>query len=88
MLGEIEGERRLWWQRMSWLDSITDSIGHELGQTLGDSGGMQQSIGVKRIEPDLVSEQYTPQAECGPFPKRTALNYGLVSFYGLDNFIG
>lgn len=27
-------------QRMSWLDSITDSIGHELGQTLGDSGGI------------------------------------------------
>ena len=64
--------------------------GHELEQTLGDSGGqpsMLQSIGLQRIEPDLASEQHTPQAECGPSPKRTALNYGLVSFYGLDNFI-
>ena len=26
MLGEIEGKRRRGWQRMSWLDSITDSV--------------------------------------------------------------
>ena len=50
---------------------------------------MLQSTGLQRIKPDLASEQHTPQAECGPSPKRrTALNYGLVSFYGLDNFIG
>ena len=26
MLGKIEGKRRKWWQRMRWLDSITDSM--------------------------------------------------------------
>ena len=26
MLGKIEGERRRGWQRMRWLDSITDSV--------------------------------------------------------------
>ena len=37
MMGKIEGKRRRGWQRMRWLDSITDSMGCELGQTLGDS---------------------------------------------------
>ena len=37
MLGNIEGKRRRGWQRMRWLDSITDSVGCELGQTVGDS---------------------------------------------------
>ena len=26
MLGKVEGERRKGWQRMRWLDSITDSM--------------------------------------------------------------
>ena len=26
MLGKIEGRRRRWWQRIRWLDGITDSI--------------------------------------------------------------
>ena len=26
MLGEIEGNRRRGWQRMRWLDGITDSV--------------------------------------------------------------
>ena len=26
MLGKIEGRRRRWWQRMRWLDSVTDSM--------------------------------------------------------------
>ena len=31
MLGKIEGRRRRGWQRMIWLDSITDSMGMGLG---------------------------------------------------------
>ena len=31
MLGQIEGKRRRWWQRMKWLDSITDSVNMVLG---------------------------------------------------------
>ena len=32
MLGKIEGRRRRGWQRMSWLDSITDSMDMALGE--------------------------------------------------------
>ena len=40
MLGKIEGRRRRGWQRMRWLDSITDSMdGHEFEQALGVGDG-------------------------------------------------
>ena len=38
MLGKIEGRRRRGWQRMRWLDAITDST-DEFEQTPGDSEG-------------------------------------------------
>ena len=37
MLGKIESRRRRGWQRMSWLDSITDSVDISLG--VGDGQG-------------------------------------------------
>ena len=38
MLGKIEGRRREW-QRVRWLDGITELSGHEFDQALGDSEG-------------------------------------------------
>ena len=32
MLGKTEGKRRRWWQRMRWLDSITNSVDINLGK--------------------------------------------------------
>ena len=32
MLGKIEGRRRRGWQRMRWLDGITDSMNMGLGR--------------------------------------------------------
>ena len=32
MLGKIEGKRRKGWQRMSWLDVITDSMDMSLSK--------------------------------------------------------
>ena len=32
MLGKIKGRRRKGWQRMSWLDGITDSMNMSLGK--------------------------------------------------------
>ena len=42
ILGKIEGRRRRVWQRMRWLDGITDSMDSmEFEQTPGDSNGQR-----------------------------------------------
>ena len=42
MLGKIEGKGRRGWQKMRWLDSITD--GHEFEHTLEDGGGQRSLV--------------------------------------------
>ena len=39
MLGKIESRRRSGWQRMRWLDGITNSMGHGFGWTPGVGDG-------------------------------------------------
>ena len=36
ILGKIEGKRRKGWQRIRWLDSVTNFSGHESEQTPRD----------------------------------------------------
>ena len=74
MLGKIEGRRRTGWQRMRWLDSITDLVDMSLnGQTPGESGGQGSlaccfhghlllwshlSMGSQRVGCDWATQQW------------------------------
>ena len=64
MLGMIEGRRRRGWQRMRWMDGITDSMDMNLsksGETVKDGEpGALQSMGLQRVLQDLVAEQQQP----------------------------
>ena len=71
MLGKIEGRRRRGWQKMRWLDGITNSNGHGFGWTLGvghGQGGLSAAVhGVTKSRTRLSDW--------------TKLKWKLVSFY-------
>ena len=59
MLEKIEGKRRRRWQRMRWLDSITDSIDMNLSklrETVRDREDWHAAVhGIKRSQTQLSS---------------------------------
>ena len=61
MLGKIEGKRRRRQQRMRWLGSITDSLDMNLSKlqeiVKDRRAWLLQSMGLQRVEHDLVTEQ-------------------------------
>ncbi|MES7586303.1 hypothetical protein U6P61_12195, partial [Cutibacterium acnes] len=65
MLGKIEGKRRRGWQRMRWLDSITNSMDMNLSklwEIVEDRGAWVgcSPWGHKRVRHNLVTEQHIP----------------------------
>ena len=60
ILGKIEGKRRRGWQRMRWLDSITDSVDMNLRkywETVEDRGAWRAAVhGVAKNWTDLGTE--------------------------------
>ena len=58
ILGKIEGKRRREWQRMRWLDGITDSMDKSLskrGEIVKDREAWHAAV--SRVRHDLVTDQ-------------------------------
>ena len=69
MLGKIEGKRRREWQRMRWLDGITDSMDMSLSkcwEIVEDRGAWPQSMGSQRFGHVLVTEKQNSTIQASP----------------------
>ena len=63
MLGKIEDRRRRGWQKMRWLDGITDSVDMSVSKALGD-GEEQGSLAC--CSPWVAESDTTKQLNRGP----------------------
>ena len=56
MLGKIEGKRRRGWQKLRWLDGITDSVDMSLSKSW-ETVKVREAMGLHRAGHNLVTEQ-------------------------------
>ena len=68
LLGKIEGRRKSGWQRMRWLDGITNSMDISLSKlwelVMDREAGMLQSMGLQRVGHDWATELNRTEWTC------------------------
>ena len=81
MLENIEGRRPRWWQRMSRLDGITDSMYRSLSWWWTGKPGVLQSLGSQRDTAlNWTQHRYRSTERWGNLPKIIELRRGRSSF--------